>query len=390
MKLSALIATAAFVPIGSLNAATTISIDAGNNGWTGWTQVLTSGNSSQNGTFLGTAANGSDITTTGSFGSVSWSLYANSGQTASRYYDLDSSLTVGQTLGLNNMDNPGIQNGGVVGISLQNNSGTNRFECRARARGHRRRRPGRGRRAHARRPAHRRPPAAPGRAGHGQDAAGQRAVAGHRPQVQAHPVHHRPAAVRHPRLGDPRPATASSAPTRGRSSPTCCWPTRSTAPRRRCRARCSRPCRSAGHHRQRRTRCPVPFLVIATQNPIEQAGTFELPEAQLDRFMLCHRLGYPTADPGGGSPAPPTRPWVLKPRGRGAMPRTAFDMIGGEAVCKRATWCAMEAVQKSTSARRSSSTASSSSAAPASTRASSSAAARAPASRSSRPRAPAR
>ena len=32
---------------------------------------------------------------------------------------------------------------------------------------------------------------------------------------------------------------------------------------------------------------PVPFLVIATQNPIEQAGTFELPEAQLDRFMLC-------------------------------------------------------------------------------------------------------
>jgi MoxR-like ATPase len=34
---------------------------------------------------------------------------------------------------------------------------------------------------------------------------------------------------------------------------------------------------------------PAPFLVIATQNPIEQSGTFELPEAQLDRFMLCHR-----------------------------------------------------------------------------------------------------
>ena len=31
---------------------------------------------------------------------------------------------------------------------------------------------------------------------------------------------------------------------------------------------------------------PIPFLVIATQNPIEQSGTFELPEAQLDRFML--------------------------------------------------------------------------------------------------------
>jgi MoxR-like ATPase len=38
---------------------------------------------------------------------------------------------------------------------------------------------------------------------------------------------------------------------------------------------------------------PTPFLVIATQNPIEQSGTFELPEAQLDRFMLVHRLGYP-------------------------------------------------------------------------------------------------
>src|SRR4030095_13044221 len=39
---------------------------------------------------------------------------------------------------------------------------------------------------------------------------------------------------------------------------------------------------------------PAPFLVIATQNPIEQSGTFELPEAQLDRFMLCHRLYYPS------------------------------------------------------------------------------------------------
>ncbi|MEE8468594.1 MAG: MoxR family ATPase [Planctomycetota bacterium] len=41
---------------------------------------------------------------------------------------------------------------------------------------------------------------------------------------------------------------------------------------------------------------PAPFLVIATQNPIEQSGTFELPEAQLDRFMLLHRLNYPTTD----------------------------------------------------------------------------------------------
>ena len=41
---------------------------------------------------------------------------------------------------------------------------------------------------------------------------------------------------------------------------------------------------------------PAPFLVIATQNPVEQSGTFELPEAQLDRFMLLHRLGYLTTE----------------------------------------------------------------------------------------------
>lgn len=37
----------------------------------------------------------------------------------------------------------------------------------------------------------------------------------------------------------------------------------------------------------------VPFLVIATQNPVEQAGTYRLPEAQLDRFMLKTSVGYP-------------------------------------------------------------------------------------------------
>ncbi len=41
---------------------------------------------------------------------------------------------------------------------------------------------------------------------------------------------------------------------------------------------------------------PKPFLVIATQNPIELEGTFPLPEAQLDRFLLRLRLGYPTRD----------------------------------------------------------------------------------------------
>jgi len=39
-----------------------------------------------------------------------------------------------------------------------------------------------------------------------------------------------------------------------------------------------------------------PFLVLATQNPIEQEGTYPLPEAQVDRFMLKLKLGYPTRD----------------------------------------------------------------------------------------------
>ena len=43
---------------------------------------------------------------------------------------------------------------------------------------------------------------------------------------------------------------------------------------------------------------PLPelFLVMATQNPIEQEGTFPLPEAQLDRFLMHVRIGYPDAD----------------------------------------------------------------------------------------------
>ncbi len=41
-------------------------------------------------------------------------------------------------------------------------------------------------------------------------------------------------------------------------------------------------------------RLPEPFFVLATQNPIEQEGTYPLPEAQLDRFMLELRVGYPT------------------------------------------------------------------------------------------------
>ncbi len=41
---------------------------------------------------------------------------------------------------------------------------------------------------------------------------------------------------------------------------------------------------------------PMPFAVLATQNPIEQEGTYPLPEAQVDRFMMLVRVGYPSRD----------------------------------------------------------------------------------------------
>ena len=41
---------------------------------------------------------------------------------------------------------------------------------------------------------------------------------------------------------------------------------------------------------------PQPFMVMATQNPVEQEGTYPLPEAQVDRFMLHVKVGYPTRD----------------------------------------------------------------------------------------------
>src|SRR5215470_13386821 len=43
-------------------------------------------------------------------------------------------------------------------------------------------------------------------------------------------------------------------------------------------------------------RLPQPFFVLATQNPIEQEGTYPLPEAQLDRFMFNIHVGYPTEE----------------------------------------------------------------------------------------------
>jgi MoxR-like ATPase len=76
---------------------------------------------------------------------------------------------------------------------------------------------------------------------------------------------------------------------------------------------------------------PAPFLVIATQNPIEQSGTFELPEAQLDRFMLCHRLHYPT-------PEEETEILMrnialgIRREDQGAVARTEFDVLESQPV----------------------------------------------------------
>ena len=56
---------------------------------------------------------------------------------------------------------------------------------------------------------------------------------------------------------------------------------------------------------------PRPFLVLATQNPVELEGTFPLPEAQLDRFLLRVVLGYPDARKSARSCAasPPAARW---------------------------------------------------------------------------------
>ncbi len=76
---------------------------------------------------------------------------------------------------------------------------------------------------------------------------------------------------------------------------------------------------------------PAPFLVIATQNPIEQSGTFELPEAQLDRFMLCHRLHYPQPDE-EKEILRRNAALGIRREGRGAIVETEFDVLDKQPV----------------------------------------------------------
>ena len=69
-------------------------------------------------------------------------------------------------------------------------------------------------------------------------------------------------------------------------------------------------------------RLPDRFMVIATQNPIEQQGVYPLPEAQLDRFLFKHRMGYPSAEEekrivashGARFGAPRPQEWGIEPR----------------------------------------------------------------------------
>jgi MoxR-like ATPase len=90
---------------------------------------------------------------------------------------------------------------------------------------------------------------------------------------------------------------------------------------------------------------PAPFLVIATQNPIEQSGTFELPEAQLDRFMLCNRLDYPTPDEEEEVLKRNLKLGIRRQDG-GAVAETEFDRVSDEPVGTTEDLVkAMEAVQ---------------------------------------------
>ncbi|MFD0894019.1 MoxR family ATPase [Luteolibacter ambystomatis] len=69
---------------------------------------------------------------------------------------------------------------------------------------------------------------------------------------------------------------------------------------------------------------PVPFFVLATQNPLEQEGTYPLPEAQLDRFMFLIHVGYPSAE---------EELEVMK-RGTGAKSQKPQAVLDGEAILR--------------------------------------------------------
>jgi MoxR-like ATPase len=90
-------------------------------------------------------------------------------------------------------------------------------------------------------------------------------------------------------------------------------------------------------------RLPEPFCVVATQNPIEQEGTYPLPEAQLDRFLLCIRVDYPQEEDEvrvlqstTGAPANKLEP-VLQAEDLLALQRLVREVAVAESLVKSVT-----------------------------------------------------
>ena len=157
------------------------------------------------------------------------------------------------------------------------------------------RRPGGDGRAPADRARRAGPRAARRPAGHRQDlprAVLRRARAGSSSGASSSPPTCCRATSSAPTCSTSRPASSPSPA--GRSSASCCSPTRSTAPRPRPRPRCSRRCRSGASRSTAQTHALSDrFMVVATQNPIESQGVYPLPEAQLDRFLFKLLVPYP-------------------------------------------------------------------------------------------------
>ena len=131
-----------------------------------------------------------------------------------------------------------------------------------------------------------------------------------RGNVPAHPVHARPAARRHRRHADLQPAaTATSRPSKGPVFANFVLADEiNRAP-----AKVQSALLEAMQERQvtigdETYPLAEPFLVLATQNPIEQEGTYPLPEAQVDRFMLKVNVGYPSRERGARDPGAHGRP----------------------------------------------------------------------------------
>ena len=103
-----------------------------------------------------------------------------------------------------------------------------------------------------------------------------------------------------------------------------------------------------GHGRGADPPSPEPFFVLATQNPIEQEGTYPLPEAQLDRFMFKMMVDYPSAGRGAadrGAATPATQPPSWSPAGRRGDPGSCRRWSGHVPVADHVVEYAVELVR---------------------------------------------